>query len=671
MFVVSVGQLIPYNCFLNEERPIEVFLPDHETDVDLICYQPIAKTVVELLKSHPQKPMTLGIHGDWGAGKSSVLKMIQAGLADDDDVACLWFNGWTFQGFDDAKLVLIESIIEELKRNKKFSSKIKDEAASLMKRVDWLKLAKSGIKYAPGIIFTLSTGIPSPDLISQWFFQYIKESKTDLNNLSPEQVQQIMDKAPGFLKEAEKPQIPEQIHLIREEFQELLNKAGIKQLVVLIDDLDRCLPETAISTLEAIRLFLFVPGTAFVIGADEAMIEYSVGKHFPDLPRSSGPTSYTRNYLEKLIQIPFRLPALGVEETKIYVLLLMVQALVGEEHAGFKTLLIKGFEALKKPWIKSDLTQTDVQEVDPTKKEALNEIRLLSNQIGPILAEGTKGNPRQIKRFLNSIVLRHEIARARGFGDDINQSALAKLMLSERFKPDLYDYLISQITSSTDGRASLLTILEGASASGQAKVTKAAQKPKADTTETSSLEENQKWLEQAWIQEWSKIDPKLASFDLRPYIFVSQDKRIRFEALQHNEELMQLVEILTSSSTIAIRQAVPRIQALSPTDAHSAFQMLCEHVERAGNYQSKPHGVEGMVTLAQHQEPLRSLLIQFLQSLPVSSLGPWAVSGWSTALSDEPFKTQLNTIFQDWSSKAQDGPLKAALQAALSSNRKS
>ena len=45
--------------------------------------------------------------------------------------------------------------------------------------------------------------------------------------------------------------------------------------IVLVDDLDRCLPQTAIGTLEAIRLFLFVPRAAFVIAADEGMIEYS------------------------------------------------------------------------------------------------------------------------------------------------------------------------------------------------------------------------------------------------------------------------------------------------------------------------------------------------------------------------------------------------------------
>ncbi|GLS32585.1 hypothetical protein GCM10007937_42950 [Mesorhizobium albiziae] len=51
------------------------------------------------------------------------------------------------------------------------------------------------------------------------------------------------------------------------------------------------------------------------------MIEYAVRKHFPDLPDTTGPQTYARNYLEKLIQVPFRIPSLGDTETRIYVTL--------------------------------------------------------------------------------------------------------------------------------------------------------------------------------------------------------------------------------------------------------------------------------------------------------------------------------------------------------------
>ena len=270
-----------------------------------------------------------------------------------------------------------------------------------------------------------------------------------------------LDEIMGFLKPAEDgDNLPETIHQFRKEFQDLLEEAKIDQLVVLIDDLDRCLPATAVQTLEAIRLFLFVPKSAFVIGADEAMIEYAVRQHFPDLPVASGPLPYARNYLEKLIQVPFRIPALGAQETRTYVTLLLVQSIVGEDHDGFCELLDKAKGGLKQPWLGTGWSQEDIQRVDKNARNELNSAFVLAQQIAPILAEGTKGNPRQIKRFLNALLVRQVIANARGFGDQIKQPVLAKLMLAERYQPDFYEYLSMQAMSADDGKVSDLAFLE-------------------------------------------------------------------------------------------------------------------------------------------------------------------------------------------------------------------
>ncbi|MFH4280662.1 P-loop NTPase fold protein, partial [Acinetobacter baumannii] len=81
-----------------------------------LYYEAIAKTVVRLIDQTSNVPITIGVHGDWGAGKSSVLKMLEASYAGDEKTLCLWFNGWTFEGFEDAKTVIIETLVEELIR---------------------------------------------------------------------------------------------------------------------------------------------------------------------------------------------------------------------------------------------------------------------------------------------------------------------------------------------------------------------------------------------------------------------------------------------------------------------------------------------------------------------------------------------------------------------------
>lgn len=103
-----------------------MLLPDHETEVDFLNCDAISHTVVNLLKDNRSRALTVGIHGDWGAGKSSILKMIESQLKSDKNVTCLWFNGWAFEGFEDAKTALIKVTINEIRRQRSAIGKVKE-----------------------------------------------------------------------------------------------------------------------------------------------------------------------------------------------------------------------------------------------------------------------------------------------------------------------------------------------------------------------------------------------------------------------------------------------------------------------------------------------------------------------------------------------------------------
>ena len=267
-----------------------MIIPDNETDIDLLYYQAIANTIVDLLDGAGDAPLTIGVHGDWGAGKSSVLKMLETAFAGDDDTLCIHFNGWLFQGFEDTKAVLIETIIDQLMRERTLSKKAMDKAGDVLKRVNWMKVARK----MGGLAFTAATGVPDVDQL-KGILATAKGFAGRAGELTGNDIEGFIAETESYLKKANPESIPKQIHAFREDFETLLEEAKIKRLIVVVDDLDRCLPETTIETLEAIRLFLFVPGAAFIIAADEPMIEYAVKKHFPDLPLSSGPATYARN----------------------------------------------------------------------------------------------------------------------------------------------------------------------------------------------------------------------------------------------------------------------------------------------------------------------------------------------------------------------------------------
>jgi predicted KAP-like P-loop ATPase len=304
-----------------------MILTDNETKVDLLNNEAIATTIIKILRERPDHPVTIGVHGDWGAGKSSILEMIEAGFECEDKVLCIKFNGWRFQGFEDAKIALIEGIVTGLVDKRPALTKVTDELKRTFKSIDWLKLAKKG----GGLAWTAFTGIPSPDQLKS-AFDLLKGVISDPTKLADkDNIEATVEGLEGLIKNSEAKHLPEEIQEFRKAFEELLKKADVEQLVVLIDDLDRCLPDTAIETLEAIRLFVFTERTACVVAADEAMIEYAVRKHFPELPETTGPRDYARNYLEKLIQVPFRIPALGETDTRSYVALLLIGAKLSDE----------------------------------------------------------------------------------------------------------------------------------------------------------------------------------------------------------------------------------------------------------------------------------------------------------------------------------------------------
>lgn len=641
-----------------------MLITDQETAVDFLNYEAISQTVVAFMKESRERALTIGIHGDWGAGKSSVLRMIEAELLNDKEVACLWFNGWAFQGFDDAKTVLIEATITELCRQRSAVGKVKELGSQLIRRVDWLKLAKRGA----GVAFTLATGIPSPDQLEA-IGGALKAAIGSAKTWSPEEMEVKLSEAASFLKPAEGTNIPEVMHEFREEFAKLLEEAKVKQLVVLIDDLDRCLPATAIDTLEAIRLFLFVPKTAFVIGADETMIEYAVRQHFPDLPLASGPMPYARNYLEKLVQVPFRIPALGIPETRTYVTLLLVGGLVGESHEGFKALLEKGKKSLNQPWLGSDISQTDVEAIGAARKADLGAMYVLAQQIGPILAEGTKGNPRQIKRFLNALLIRQAIAKARKFEASVNQSALAKLMLAERFQPDFYEHIAGQAMVAKDGKVAELGAMESRVRAVAEKKKEGEKKGKDEDRASAETEAAMaKWLEREWLQPWLKIEPALGGTDLRPYVFVARDKRVPSVAgdLGGLEALIGRL----SGPELAARSVESEVKSLPPADAEQVLNALRERVVRHGSFTSEPPGFLGLSIVAKHHARFQPELVSLVGSIDPKDLGIWVVKGWNEILTDNAAKDQFRTLMNQWATQDANGMLKRAAGAALAALRK-
>ena len=337
------------------------------------------------------------------------------------------------------------TILDEIAENKRFVPAVKEKAVGLLKKVEWFRLLITAGKY------TLATALAGPvglglaagtDAVSA-VAQTLSKSK----DLEVEQIAKMLRPEAGQ-------ELRRAIRQFRDDFADLLGETKLKTLVVVIDDLDRCLPDTIIETLEAIKLFLFVPRTAFILGADERLVKYAVRRRFPELPGERAEVG--RDYLEKLVQFPIRVPPLGRSEMETYINLLFAK-LAGMTPEQFDKARQAAVSCDAKSLLEVRFNYGVAKKILGTVPPTLSEQLSLAQRIAPILASGLNGNPRQCKRFLNALMLRLDMANSRG--TELKQRVLAKLMLLEYFRPEAFRTLSQQQAEQT-GQPRQLAALE-------------------------------------------------------------------------------------------------------------------------------------------------------------------------------------------------------------------
>ena len=561
-----------------------MILSDNETKVDLLNNEAIAKTIVSLIKDSKEQPISIGIHGDWGAGKSSILEMVEnevklASSVSGKKYSCIRFNGWKHQGFEDSKVALMSSIISELEKKEKLGVKSGEILKKLWKNINWMTVAKTAGKTALGI----ATGTAPLTLLSSTM-DILKSTVT-----TEEGIAGAIESIGGYLSDAK---ITEDISSnkefseFQENFAELLEDAAIEKLIVLIDDLDRCLPDVAINTLEAVRLFMFTEKTAFVIAADEGMIRYAVKKHFPDATdenKFNAGEAFANKYLEKLIQVPFRIPALGEVEACIYIMLLMVGSVLPDENENYKKLREEGLSRIRKPWNVESLTVDDVKEILGNDYEKSSKEVLIATQICHLLAQNTDGNPRKIKRFVNMLLLRYEIAKNRGFGDELELAILAKMMLAEYYEPDFYKALPNHLDS--EGKwdevpeilADIKTMVE----------------------DKKTVEAKERWYDLNKIWKWITTEPEITDKDLRPYYYACKEKMDYFSGKTSKNDLSEIVELLFRDEMIIVGR-VEDLKNLTNQESDQVFGIVAQKIMEKGQFDMKPKGIDGLIVLVQN-----------------------------------------------------------------------
>lgn len=500
---------------------------DNETSEDLLGFRVHADLLASLVSDRAMLPVTIGLFGDWGSGKSSVMSMLERALDPDNEedlekkaalegVVVLNFNGWTFEGYDDAKSALLSTILMELGDHKRFGPKVRDGAARLLKSVNWMRVAKLAVKdIGVPLLAAYATGgaslLPQAAKIFGGIVGKHENEVKSKDEHEPGESNEGQGKNvhetdwEGLFNKQAKETGPSSVRAFRKDFSKLLKESDIAALVVIIDDLDRCSPERIVENLEAIKLFLNVERTAFVIGADPRIVRHAVGFRYPrrDFAGVEGyavADELAKDYLEKLIQVPYSLPRLSAAEVESYMTLLYCNREFTPEASAKVVAAARSRQGRERygrfgyPEVKTAVGDTDVP-------AALSANLTFVKAAAPLVTMGLKGNPRQVKRFLNALMLRKRLAHVAKL--ELDDTVLVKLQVLEYTRDDLFVELNSW-QQAGEGVAKKLADLEVLAEQGK-------------------VPDSSPWSD-PFVSKWLLMEPKLGAVDLTEYFWVARDR---------------------------------------------------------------------------------------------------------------------------------------------------
>lgn len=261
--------------------------PGGQDSLEIASYH---EALVDFIKQ-TDTPMTIGVQGEWGSGKTSLLYQIWNKLEeenrehpDDENYLQIWVNSWEHSLLctpEECLLKIVNEIIQALLEadvDKSKKDKVRDGVQSLMKGA-----LRIGSSLAAG-----SAGTDAVDSIFSSQSNSIKELRKQLNSL----VDEIKD----------------------------LKTNPYQRVVVYVDDLDRIEPRDAVSILELLKNIFNIKDCVFVLAIDYQVVVKGLKEKFGE-PTPENEWEF-RSFFDKIIQLPFTMP-MGSYDIGKYVLNLL------------------------------------------------------------------------------------------------------------------------------------------------------------------------------------------------------------------------------------------------------------------------------------------------------------------------------------------------------------
>lgn len=556
---------------------------DNDTAIDLLGFEYLVDELEILLTEERLLPLTIGVNGDWGSGKTSLMRIGRERLEAGESAArfiCVSFSPWRFEDYHDVKAALMAAVVDAVAERVDTDEDLKQKAGTFLNRVrkrlhDW------GVFQGAASVGTALLGGGPEEIAAAGT---VAQAVTDLGP-DPD--------APKHQRSFET------VAHFHEEFADLMRSLGdaIQAVVVFIDDMDRCSTHTIIQTFEAIGLFLFADKTAYVIGAHEAIVEAALEGRYP--VRREGDEDIAQHYMEKMLQNSITIPPLSEPEARTYINLLYAELYATPEQ--FALLREAASENRAKNQLAVAMNEGIARSVIGDLSEELANALAVAERIGSPLARGLRGNPRQIKRFLNRLRLRQQAADRRSLG--LDPAKLAKLMVLEELHVGDFEQLFHWQLEA-DGVPPQLRVAEALA---------------RDEKPQEPLPEAEGWLVQPGIREWLLLDPRLSGEVLGPYYTFSRDRlKKTVSAARLPAELQRLLVGLQSDLEPTREKAVADVARLQRPQLAELLAPLVQ----AATADLGSGAAKALVALAEKDADVATAMFNALDALPDSKMKP-------------------------------------------------
>jgi tetratricopeptide (TPR) repeat protein len=394
------------------------FVPDQPSRSDYLDFGPYVSALVDLVVSpNTQTPVTLGIFGTWGSGKTTLMQLMEQAAKElraktkSPALELLWMNVWQLSQHGEGWQAFLQALFTQVHKSLPFFKRARFDLRLMRDRIDKNALFRQLLVNSYRIVivsapFLLARFLPigANPVTAAIRDPQIRNATTLLLGLwlllkpvleaAKEKVSLDLG---AVLKDAPYEMQISALQQLQEHFERLV-KASVGEdgrLVVFIDDLDRCSPDRIAEVLEALKLFATTPNCVYVLALDQDIVAQSIQAKYKDSAGVSrdGALINGARYLEKIVQLPFWLPIIEIDDIRGYV---------------------KSFNAA---WPHQGCAD--------------------------IFTEGLPPNPRQVKRAINVFFLLWQLAehRRRKLGATVTPLRLAKVVVLQTAYPDIFDIL--------------------------------------------------------------------------------------------------------------------------------------------------------------------------------------------------------------------------------------